>query len=377
MARRPIKFDHNGPPVFDSAADIPSDIPKMHFFKCDINALWDVLVEMPFEEGGFYMRSLLAMYRHMEGLPADDNVARMRLGGIDIRTYRRMKARLVGRPKCLIEKPSGRISNSRFEEEITEYVSEFRNRQKAGFETAEKQRVARASRPTSGELPADFQPTSGGSPADLGRTSGKLPAKQTGELSKNINEINDRDAAIPVSLRPHGDRNERAILDLELDKKRGINPSLPLTPTPAEPASERVCDGPRDGEEDIGHGVFVGAKAIRHRDFAISLDGVLMQTLNSGLSRNETVEVCKGIAIQWALDIDTGKPMARVVPSNVANFLAASVRRAASDRAQHGVRMERAGRGQSAAQGQTAETQAQRLKRLAEDAERKHQGGGR
>lgn len=214
----PLPYNHNGPPVFDEASDLPPGMPRMHYFKCDIDALWGVLVEMPFELGGFYMRAILAMYKHMEGLPADDNVARMRLGGMDIRTYRRMKAALLARPKCFVEKPSGRISNVRFEEEISSYVTEFKNRQKAGFEREEKRR----SLPTSAELPPNFHPTSGELPAKVQEKSGELPANIDREKSKNHNKINGRDTTV-LAQRDHNGTTtgvpRARVLELELDKE--------------------------------------------------------------------------------------------------------------------------------------------------------------
>jgi uncharacterized protein YdaU (DUF1376 family) len=219
----PFPLNHNGPPAYDSADDLPPGIPRMHYFKCDIEALWGVLVEMPLELGGFYMRTLLAMYKNMEGLPADDNVARMRLGGMDIRTYRRMKAALLGRPKCLIEKPSGRISNERFEEEVTAYVTEFKNRQKAAFEREEKRKAVPSKPVTSGELRPDFQPKLNGSRTKVGEVSRELPANQSAEVSEKINQINGHATTIlpepsqsgGTAVDPHA-----RVLELELEKKR-------------------------------------------------------------------------------------------------------------------------------------------------------------
>ena len=76
---------HNGPPAdeidysnpnwlksFEVRANLPPDLPTMHFFKCDIKALYNALLQMPMEQRGFYMTALLAMYDRMEPLPADD-----------------------------------------------------------------------------------------------------------------------------------------------------------------------------------------------------------------------------------------------------------------------------------------------------------------
>jgi uncharacterized protein YdaU (DUF1376 family) len=201
----------------------------MHYFKCDIEALWSVLIEMPLDLGGFYMRTLLAMYRSMEGLPADDNAARMRMGGVDIRTYRRMKTALLGYPKCLVQKPSGRISNERFESEVVAYVTEFKNRQKAGVERETKRRVAGATLPTSAELPADIGRTSAGHPAKIQEVSGEPNQNQNWEVSKKLNENNDASTTILPKLSQKsasvGVPRARVLeLELELERKeRAIN----------------------------------------------------------------------------------------------------------------------------------------------------------
>lgn len=205
MREPPFPSTHNGPPTIDSAADLPPGLPKMHYFKCDIEALWNVLVELPFDVGGFYMRALLAMYKHMEGLPADDNVARMRMGGIDIRTYRRMKAALLAQPKCLYEKPSGRVSNPRFEEEISAYVVEFRNRQNAAKDREAKKRDRAEIPETFAELPAEVQPKSDGSRTEVGRKSGKLPANLSADLSEKRNRNNDPTTTILPERPPQAD----------------------------------------------------------------------------------------------------------------------------------------------------------------------------
>jgi uncharacterized protein YdaU (DUF1376 family) len=201
------RVGHNGPPVFESAEDI-RDVPNMHYFKLDIEALWKVLVELPLDVGGFYMRMLLSMYRHMEGLPADDNLARMRLGGIDIRTYRRIKAVLLAHPGCLVQKPSGRISNNRFEEEVTSYVIEYRNRQEAALAREEKKRLTAEIQPTSGELRADFRPTSGELRGEVRDKSGELPGNQNRDLSGKPNQINGSTTRVLPEQTPQADHKD-------------------------------------------------------------------------------------------------------------------------------------------------------------------------
>lgn len=125
---RPAPIGHNGVETFETAAELPDGLNKMQWFPLDIQALRKVLFDLPLDQRGFYISALVAMYEHMEPLPADDNIARMRLG-MDIRAYRRHRDAFV-RAGHLTQKPSGRISNNRFEAEVAAYVSEYRNRQK-------------------------------------------------------------------------------------------------------------------------------------------------------------------------------------------------------------------------------------------------------
>lgn len=227
---------HNSlaPMTFDSAADLPRDIPRMHYFKCDIDALWDVLVEMTLEMGGFYMRSILAMYKHMEGLPADDEVARMRLGGMDIRTYRRLKAVLLARPKCLVEKPSGRISNGRFEEEIISYVTEFKKRREAAIEREAQKRSVQRSRELPGkvgqksaELRTEVPAKSAGSLANIDREVLKLP----NEISMTTTTVlPEPDQSGHQTVVPHA-RVIRTIVREEKEESQTQNLEQPLSET--------------------------------------------------------------------------------------------------------------------------------------------------
>lgn len=126
----------------DTVADLPEGMPKMHFFRCDIAALRKAIIDKPLDIRGAYISVLIAMYEHMEPLPADDAQARLRTGITDARLYRRIKADLI-RLGLVFERPSGRISNTRFEEEITAYITEFNNRRKAARDREERQRLDR------------------------------------------------------------------------------------------------------------------------------------------------------------------------------------------------------------------------------------------
>ena len=138
-------YGHNGPPVYEKASELPPDLPKMHYFKCDTAALRKALFDKPLDVRGAFISATIAMYEHMEPLPADDAMAQLRLGIKDVRTYRKVKAIMLDLG-LLYKLPSGRLSNKRFEEEISEYVVEFRNRREAALAREQKHRVARDTR---------------------------------------------------------------------------------------------------------------------------------------------------------------------------------------------------------------------------------------
>jgi hypothetical protein len=140
----------------------------------------------------------------------------------------------------------------------------------------------------------------------------------------------------------------------------------------ARAAPAKIEEQAQHGEEPVGHGVFVNGKTIRHAKFAISLDAIQMQTLNSGLSFNDLKAVCQGHALQWGLEIENGALPRDVLPSKITNFLAASVTSMANKAKAQGVRMTRVQRGFDRPEdADKAETQAQRFARQLEQIERK------
>lgn len=101
--------------------------------------------------------------------------------------------------------------------------------------------------------------------------------------------------------------------------------SHPLTPS--APAASAVCEGEILGpnEELLGHGVISNCETIRHAAFVISLPGVEIGALAAGMSRDEVKQHCISHALQWAAEIESGKPVRDVVPAKIANFLSASL----------------------------------------------------
>ena len=356
-----MNMGHNqGPLLIDDGDDI-----RMHYARIHVSDLLNGIRTLTMEERGFYMSAFFNMYDRMGDLPADDRQAAMIIG-CEVRTYRRLKARMLDLQKLKLN--DGRLSNDRVEREITAYCTEAKRRRNAALEREERKRqeamVADRIEPTSGEVPANFQPTSGEVTAEVNGTSGQSFPEVRQQVSRKSNDFNETATTNEPRSYLESWSYARALPKLKpkLKEERVVPAHTEVAAT-----SERVIEGARDGETDVGNGLYVSKEAIRHAEFIISIDGVFMQTLNCGLSKNEVTEVCKGIAIQWALDISMGKPF-RI--ANVANFLASSVRKAASDQAQHGVRMARAERGHTnREQAERVETQAQRMKRQVAEAE--------
>lgn len=114
-----------------------------------------------------------------------------------------------------------------------------------------------------------------------------------------------------------------------------------VTPLPPEPEPSAPAERPRVGEEHVGSGVFVNCETVRHKDFSISLKGIELQ-LNGTVPMDEIKAIAVGQALQWALDIENGKAVHRVVPSNTANFIRGSIQNQRNHQAVTDVRKQRA-----------------------------------
>jgi uncharacterized protein YdaU (DUF1376 family) len=209
---KPPPMGHNGF-TFDSRADIPRDVARLHFFKCSIQDVLDDILRMPKEERGVYMTALLVMYKEMEGLPADDKMAAMSLG-LDVREWRHMKPKLIARG-LLYERPSGRISNRRFEAEICEYVTMFKNRQQAATEREMKKRSEARSPGDRREI-ADRSPTDR---RDLAPMSAAIPAQTDEDFSEKLNKNNGATTTREPQAE-HKAPTRARVLELELELER-------------------------------------------------------------------------------------------------------------------------------------------------------------
>lgn len=337
---------HNNPPI-ETAADLPSGMPKMHYFKCDIAAARKATFDKPLDVRGAFWSAMLAMYEYMEPLPADDSMAQMRLGIKDVRTYRAVK-KIMLNLGMLYQLPSGRLSNQRFEDEIAAYVTEFRNRQEAAKIREEKARVARGTR---GNRPGiDRESTSNRPRIDLKSPANRPPIEDrlNVDLSKKTNENKGDATTIVPEHTPQTDHEaplRARVLELELDSKgkkerEYAPPHTTRMPRRDDrdlpPVDVWVC---RPGEEEIQPGLFVNCNMIRHRGFTVSIDSVAMQlaTASIGIPKEDVPTIARNESIaqamQWAADYDAGRQSN--IPTNTANYVRGVVIAAQNKKAAH------------------------------------------
>lgn len=207
---------------------LPPDVPKPHFFKCDIEALRRAIFDKPLDIRGAFISALLAMYEFAEPLPADDNIARMRCGIMDMRVYRRVKREMVAMGLLFIA-PSGAVSNERFELEIEKYVGEFKRRRDASKERENTPKVGNATR----HKPAELSPSYAVAKPELSDSYGLAKPELIHDLSEKTNKINGH-------MSPNDPVRARVLeLELELEKKK--NPPTPQggIPTPDIPKAKK------------------------------------------------------------------------------------------------------------------------------------------
>ena len=207
---------------------LPPDVPKPHFFKCDIEALRRAIFDKPLDIRGAFISALLAMYEFAEPLPADDNIARMRCGIMDMRVYRRVKREMVAMGLLFIA-PSGVVSNERFELEIAKYVGEFKRRRDASKERENTPKVGNATR----QKPAELSPSYAVARPELSDSCGLAKPELYPDLSEKSNKINGHI--------PSNDPVRARVLELELELDKKKNPPTPQggTPPPDIPKAKK------------------------------------------------------------------------------------------------------------------------------------------
>ena len=216
---------HNHPP-FETIADLPEDLPKMHFFKNDIQAFRKAIVDKPLDVRGAFFSAILAMYEYMEPIPADDHMAMLRVGIHNTKLWRRVKAELISHGLVQVT-PGGRLTNHRFEAEITSYVVEFKNRREAALERERKAKVARATKgdkPATNPLATELQPRSNPVANEFqgGNNSFETAQKPSFDVKKDNNFNGDHTTRRPQPA-PQDDHESRIrarVLELEREKEK-------------------------------------------------------------------------------------------------------------------------------------------------------------
>lgn len=220
-------YGHNGAPVYECRSDLPEKTPPLDWFKCSPKDVLDDLLRLPLDERGFYATAWLAMYAEMEMLPADDRMAAHRLA-MDVRSYRAYLAKLLDRRSAtsnvplLYRRPSGRVSNQRYEDEITAYVDAVKKRKDAASDREAKRKSKTATPPQNADTcQTDVRGMSEGS-GDIPRTSSGHSGSIVGPIvdgsSEKTKEKQRQDGQRPASAVPEPCQSTGT--DRERDRER-------------------------------------------------------------------------------------------------------------------------------------------------------------
>lgn len=155
-----------------------------------------------------------------------------------------------------------------------------------------------------------------------------------------------------------------------------VTPVVPTVTRVRELGEREISarEGAREGETHAGHGVYINGETIRHAEFAISLPGIAMGSIASGLTATEVRDRCLAHALQWAAEMENGTRPDKVLPSKISNFLARSIMGEINQSRVAEVRVRKASEGYSTSRtppvpGQKQETQAERLARIGREIE--------
>lgn len=272
--------DNGGPPLDD---DGPA---KLRWVKVNVAELLEGIEELTLEQRGYYLTALFKMYARMGGIPADEREG-AKVMRLDVRAFRRLRDHITGLGKFYVE--DGLLKNSRVEHEIIDYVREHKRRQEAALLREQRKREMQKFSETSGELPADFSETSPRSSKEVRETSFGLGEEKT---------IKSKDA--PPQPYHKATTNQNQEPEPEPLKRREV--------TPLPPA---LADRPREGEEQIGVGVYVNCDTVRFvgngRTEVISLRAIEVQTAGLAVPRDEIKNMVVAAALQWSAEVQAGK----------------------------------------------------------------------
>lgn len=188
-------IDSNGGPPLD-------DAPRLRVVRVHINDWVASTRGMSLDEEGFFWRFTCLFYDRMGDLPDDDAYV-ARAMSLDVRQYRRMKARMVAAGK--IDIVGGRLSNARAEREINMYVAEYKRRSEAAFEREKRRRDEKFGE-TSAGLRLDFGRTSAGLRPEVQEKSAELPLELSEQNSEKSNINNECTATTVTTSGPQPSR---------------------------------------------------------------------------------------------------------------------------------------------------------------------------
>lgn len=342
---------HNGGPAI--GADVNPDDIEMTWIRLHIGDFKKGVKDLSFELRGFYISILCEMYEESGKIPNDIVLLSRRLG-TSTRTMRRVLEALMADGK--VYAAGAYLRNKRCDEERERLIIEYCNRHAAAVKREQDKRDAAAQAAanasaqsaTEGSLPEVSPKYSDCLPevsSKLARNQRHEPHEFAGSLPETIPEKPIKtttetpqfwSSSEHSSDQSRGEKQEARSKKQEKEEKT-------LPPPPVESAARPDLGGLslRDGEEYVGHGVLVNCETIRHKDFTISLTGIEMQLLGV-VPMREIKPIALGQALQWALDLESGKPKSKVVPDHPANFIRGSIQAQRNNAAVTGVRMAKA-----------------------------------
>lgn len=176
-----MSLPNGGPPITD-------DIAQMPWVPWHIKRWLEGVRGLKWNEIGAYMQVLATLYDRMGDLPDDDRLVAVALG-VDIRSWRTMRARLIELGKIDIR--GGRIHNQKVEDEIAAYCTKIKNKRDAAEKREAAKRLAAStnvttSQPISGKIAVDPIQNSPDSPAKVQQVLSRID----GDLSEKPNNYN-------------------------------------------------------------------------------------------------------------------------------------------------------------------------------------------
>jgi uncharacterized protein YdaU (DUF1376 family) len=195
------RIGHNGGPDIDEedAQDSPL---RIRVIRIHINDWVASTRGLSCEEEGFFWRFNLLLYDRM-GVLVDDDQSNARALSLDVRAYRRLKARLVTLGKIKVDE--NKLSHPRVVREIENYLAEYKRRSQAAMEREERRRESRLqekiARNSTGSSP-EVQEKSAGCSPEVGRMFSAHQPELSDDIFEKPNNINGCNATTLVTPVP-------------------------------------------------------------------------------------------------------------------------------------------------------------------------------